>query len=46
MDIKRLLITIMRTEGISLLQAQGVVNDMVSEAVDEIRKDYESGNLR
>lgn len=46
MDIKQLLITIMRTENINLLQAQGVVRDMLSEAVDSIREDYESGELK
>ena len=46
MDMKRLLKTIMHTEGINLLAAQRVVNDMVSEAVDQIRNEYKSGELR
>lgn len=45
MDIKQLLITIMRTEGINLLQARKVVNEMVSEAVDEITEEFEAGLL-
>ena len=39
--IKRLLKTIMVTEGISLLQARLVLNDLINEAVDQIRKENE-----
>lgn len=44
MDMQQLLTSIMKTEGVNLLQAQRVVQNMLSEAVDAIREKYLKDN--
>lgn len=40
------LVSLMRGEGVNLLQAQLIIRDALSDAVDEIREQHERGELR